>query len=402
MELQTMTDELEALNKKSLKGTFTIESAKAVAEIPPNNTREHLFKVVKDLFAFSKKALDLVKTSNMKSTEQDNQTLENIIKKQLKDVLPDLLKDTLSSLPSVQMIPDAVREEKPLPDMHTLTVENKPEEEEGETKPISETDWATVVRRDIKGSLKSIPVQKASLSSGAATLRFSSKNDLDKAKDALTKKYKVSPKSEEQKKLDPKLTISDLDPEITTVDQLMEELLDENEYIKELNGMEKMKVIFLDKSDHFAVLRVSADIREAIRQKEDRVHLGLQSHRVRDRIHVVQCYHCQEFGHTSVSKYCKSKDSDSTCFYCAGSHASRDCQHKKTRKINKVKCSNCTKSRSYAERNAATTHKASDTLCPFYVRETERMMSRTMGCTEQTKNLYRQRVQELRTKLGRR
>ncbi len=258
------------------------------------------------------------------------------------------------------------------------------------------------MRKDLKGSLKSIPVQKASLLSGTATLRFASKDHLDKAEKLLTNKYKVSTKSEDRKKLEPKLTISDIDPDVTTKEMLQEELLDENEYIKELNGVEKMKVVFLDKKDRFAVLQVSTEIREAIRQKDDRVHLGLQSHRVRDRIHVVQCYHCQEFGHTSGSKYCKSKDSDSTCFFCAGNHASRDCQNKKNRKINKIKCSNCAKSKSYTERNAATTHKASDSLCPFYVRETERMMSRTMGCTEQTKNLYRQRVQELRTKLGRR
>ena len=78
------------------------------------------------------------------------------------------------------------------------------------------------------------------------------------------------------------------------------------------------------------------------------------------------------------------------------------CRSKKDRKNNKIKCSNCAKSRNYAEKSGAATHKASNSLCPFYVRETERMMSRTMGCTEQTKNAYRQRVQELRTKLGRR
>lgn len=217
-----------------------------------------------------------------------------------------------------------------------------------------------------------------------------------------TNKYKVYPKSEDQKKLEPKLTISNLDPDVTTKEKLQEELLDENECIKELNGAEKMKVVFLDNDNHFAVIQVSAEIREAIRINGDRVHLGLQSHRVRDRIHVVQCYHCQEFGHTSGSRYCKSKDSDSTCFFCAGSHASRDCRSKKDRRTDKIKCSNCSKSRSHAEKSAAATHKASDSLCPFYVREKERMMSRTMGCTEQTKNSYRLRVQELRTTLGRR
>ena len=400
MDVKTMTEDLDAINKKSLKGTCTIDSAKTVADIPTSNSREHLFKVVKELFAFSKKALNLVQSAN-KISGQDSQTLENIIKKQLTDVLPGLLKETLSTLPAVQVQPDPVQEEKPLPKMHTLTIEKKPEEEEGEVSPISENEWVTVMRNDLKGSLKGLPVQKASLSSGTATLRFASKDHLDRAEQVLTPKYKVSPKSEDQKKLDPKLTISNLDPDITTKEKLQEELLDENEYIKELNGPEKMKVVFLDKDDHFAVIQVSAEIREAIRKNNDRVHLGLQSHRVWDRFHVTQCYHCQEFGHTSGSKYCKSKESASTCFYCAGSHKSRDCRSKKDRTINKIKCSNCSKSKSHAEKRTAMTHKASDSLCPFYIREKERIMSRTMGCTEQAKNSYRQRVQELRTKLGR-
>lgn len=395
-----MTDELEQLNKKALKGTCTIESAKAVTDITTNNSREHLFKVVKDLFAFSKKALtQAAKTSDEKTAGQDNQNLEDILKR----VMPDLLKDTLSSLSHVQAHPEPAQEEKPLPDMHTLTVQNMPEEEEGEVKPISEDDWVKVVKKDLKGSLKSIPVQKASLTSGTATLRFSSKDNLDKAEKALTSKYKVSPKSQEQTKLDPKLTISDLDPEISTADQLREELLDENKYIKDLvDASENMKVVFLDKKARFAVIQVSTEIREAIRHNNERVHLGLQSHRVRDRIHAVQCYHCQEFGHTSKSTiYCKSKHSDPTCCFCAGKHPSRECHNKKNNKTNKMKCANCAKSKSNAERNAATTHKASDSLCPFYVRETEKMMARTKGCTEQTKNLYRQRVQDLRKKLGR-
>jgi len=400
MDIQTMTDELEQLNKNSFIGTCTLESAKAVTGIASSNSRERLFNVVKDLFAFSKKALTLVKSSDENTTGQDNQNLEEILRK----VMPGLLKETLSSLSPVQTHPEPAQEEKPLPDMHTLTIQNLKPEGEEEVKPISEEEWVKVVKKDLKGSLKAIPVQKASLSSGTATLRFLSKDDLTKAEQVLTNKYNVTPKSEEQKKLDPKLTISNLDHEITTMDQLRKELLEENKYIKELvDASEQMRIVFLDEKKHFAVLQVSTEIRGAIKRNNDRVYLGLQSHLVRDRIHAVQCYHCQEFGHTSKSTtYCKSKDSDATCCFCAGNHASNKCLSKENNKTNKMKCANCAKSNNNAERNAATTHKASDSLCPFYVRETEKMMARTKGCTEQTKNLYRQRVQDLRAKLGRR
>ena len=56
-ELERMTEELETLNKKSFKGTCTIESATSVSDINTNNGREHLFNVTKELYGFSKKIL---------------------------------------------------------------------------------------------------------------------------------------------------------------------------------------------------------------------------------------------------------------------------------------------------------------------------------------------------------
>jgi hypothetical protein len=407
--MKRLEEELEVINKTSLKGK-TIEAAKLLSDLQSTNSREILFNTMKELYKWTKKTLKVLDSIPTEApvSGPTSDDIKSMIKQELTDTLPGLLqealKDTLSSLSPVQAHPEPTQEEKPLPDMHTLTVQNKPEGEEETENPISQDNWVKVVKKDLKSSLKYIPVQRVSLSSGKATLRFSSKDDLAKAEEALKSSYKVTPKSQEQKKLDPKLTISNLDPEITKAAQLLDELLDENKYIKDLvDGSEQMRVVFLDEKKHFAVLQVSTEIRGAIRRNNDRVQLGLQSHPLRDRIHAVQCYHCQEFGHTSKSNtYCKSKGSDATCCFCAGNHESKNCQNKKDNKTNKIKCANCAKSKSYTERSSATTHKASDSLCPFYVRETEMMMARTKGCTEQTKNLYRQRVQDLRTRLGRR
>ena len=397
--LKTMTDELNVINK-SLKGMKTIESATAVKDIPTNNSKEDLFKVIKELFAFSKKALTLIQPeTKMAISGPDATTIENIVKKQLTDVLPGLLKDALRTLPGVPDLPD-VKEEKPLPTKHTLTIKHKAEEEE-EVQPITENDWVTVVRKDVKRELKDVPVQRASVNKGIATLNFTSKAHLDKAQKALATKYTVAPLSEDRKKLDPKLTLSDLHPDVTTGEILLEELLDKNENIRELKETGKLiKVVFFDKTERFAVIQVAPEIRESIRQCNDKVYLGLEVHHVRDRIHVIQCYHCQEYGHMSGSKFCRHKDSAPTCFYCAGNHASKECTHKKDGKTQKIKCSNCHKSRNYSERNTSGTHKASDNLCPFYVRERERIMSRTTGC-EEAKNAYLQRVKDLKRRLGR-
>ena len=254
--------------KYVVKGTCTIESATSVSDITTNNSREQLFNVVKDLYGFSKKVLNSIRTADTEKFVQDSsQAIENAIKKQLNEILPSLLQESLSKLPAVQPQPEKVEEEeKSLPTMHTLIVKKKPEVEEGESPPISKNEWTEVVRKDFKGTLKSIPVQKASLSSGTTTLRFASKDHLDEAEKALTNKYKVSPKSQDQKKLEPKLTISDLDPDIVSKEELYEEILEENKFIKDIDGANKMKVVFLDKKDHFAVVQVSTEIRYAIRK----------------------------------------------------------------------------------------------------------------------------------------
>ena len=401
--LKTMTDELNVINK-SLKGMKTIESATAVKDIPTNNSKEDLFKVIKELYAFSKKALTHIQPeTKMAVSGPDANTIENIVKKQLTDVLPDLLKNALKTLPAIsaQSSDNAnmAMVEKPLPKKHTLTIKHKPDDE---TEEITESDWATVVSKDVKRELKAVPVQRASVNNGAVTLNFPSKVHLDKAQKALSTKYAVSSLSEDRKKLDPKLTLSDINPDVATSEILREKLLEKNENIRELDAAGKlMKVVFFDKEERFAVLQVAPEIRESIRMSDDKVYLGLEVHHVRDRIHVIQCYHCQEYGHMSGSRFCKQKDSKPTCFYCAGSHASNECNHKSGRVIDKIRCSNCHKSRNYSEKNSAGTHKASDNLCPFYVRERLRIMSRTAGYSEEAKNAYLQRVKEQKRRLGR-
>ena len=123
-----------------------------------------------------------------------------------------------------------------------------------------------------------------------------------------------------------------------------------------------MRVAFLDENKHFAVLQVSTEIRGAIKRNNDCIQLGLYTkcHPVRDRIHALQCYHCQEFGSTSKSEtYCKSMGSDATCCFCAGSNESKRCENKKillrrTTKLTRLyKPANCAKSKSNKERSAA-------------------------------------------------
>ena len=391
-----LNEELEVINK-SLKGKKPIESVNVLSDLPTNNSKEDLINVIKELYKFAKKALSHI-PSDCSGTSENVKGLENMIKKQLTEVLPGLLQNALQGLAPEKIKSETTSSEDKSETMHTLVIEKNTESEDDK---ISEIEWTTVVKKDIKSKLIHIPVIRAASSNGAAKLHFKSQEHLDQAQQALKEDYKVTSKSEERKKLNPKLTIADIDSDVTSDEMLLDGLLNKNDKIRALKDEgELIRVVFFDKEQRFSVIQVSPKIREVVRSNRDRVCIDLQYYDVKDRIHVIQCFHCQEYGHMSGSPYCKQKESDSTCFYCAGRHASKECRSKRDNKTNSIKCSNCEKSRNRNERSACGTHKASDTLCPFYVRERVRVMSRTAGC-EETKNAYMQKVKELRQKFGR-
>ena len=392
-----LNEELEVIDK-SLKGRKTIDSVNVLSDLPTNNSKDDLINVIMELYKFAKRALSHVPSDCNGSGAGDNSGLEDLIKKLLTEVLPGLLQSSLQDLTPQKVKPETTTSENKPETMHTLVIEKNTESEDDK---MTENEWTTVVKNDVKTKLKNVPVIKAASSNGAAKLHFKSKEHLDRAQQALKEDYKVTSKSEERKKLNPKLTIADIDPDVTSDEMLLDGLLNKNDNIRVLKDEgELIKVVFFDKTQHFAVIQVSPKIREGIRCNRDRVCIDLQYYDVKDRIHVIQCYHCQEYGHMSGSPYCKQKDQDPTCFYCAGKHASKDCRSKRDKKTKSIKCSNCEKSKNRNERSACGTHKASDTLCPFYVRERQRVMSRTAGC-EESKNVYLRKVKELQQKYGR-
>ncbi|CAL8292392.1 unnamed protein product [Arctogadus glacialis] len=216
-EWKKMKDELDHINRKSLKtkDMKTIETAEKLEDLENTSSRAFMFTAIKDLFAFSMRALNLCKTiadtkDVTSSVPQDFPNFEEIIKKQLHDVIPDLLKAAMATLPTTgQGNPKETKEDKQLPVRHTLTVERMAD-------------------------------GKASVSGGTAILNFASKAHLDEAKEALSLKYKVSSKSENGEKLDPKLTIRDIPTDIISKEPLEEKLLKKNE------NMKSIKVVFFD------------------------------------------------------------------------------------------------------------------------------------------------------------
>ena len=115
---------------------------------------------------------------------------------------------------------------------------------------------------------------------------------------------------------------------------LTDEILNKNEKIKCLKEAgEVLKVVLFGKTQLYAVIQVSTTIREVIRSNRDRVCIDLQYYDVRYRIHVIQCYHCQEYGHMSGSPYCKQKGQGQPVFTAQANRHPKTAATKETRRL---------------------------------------------------------------------
>ncbi len=126
-----------------------------------------------------------------------------------------------------------------------------------------------------------------------------------------------------------------------------------------------------------AVIKVDPRIRSFIIQNNRKIYLDLSSLHVKDQIHLVQCYACQQYGHKRGSEYCKlGKDKD-ICLYCAEDHKSKDCRVK--RDVNKRKCHNCFTSSNAVHKRNAKGHTSTSIECPIQQREVQAVVARTAG-----------------------
>lgn len=360
------------------------------------NSKTILSTMALDLYGLCKEILDDPNTFSDDATTHPQTVTHDIgqvVCEELKKILPGALRNAMETLniPGVKAAEET--EPEPVIKTHTLVVEHK--DTEGDETPITEKSWAEAVQHKVKGALKTVPVERATVKGGKASLKFKDKKTLDEAASALGKDYKVSAETKDKKILFPKMIISGVDEDIKSHEDLIDDILKKNKDIKDLKEAdEHLKVIKVHKDSKTAVIEVSPAIRASIKKKQDKIHLGLGLRNVRDHVHVTQCYHCQEIGHKSKSKFCKLKPTDkSVCFYCAGRHDSRDCEENIKNDRRKHQCSNCLKSNVKYYKDRAKTHNATDRLCPYVIKETEILMTRTVGYKE-AKNLYVQKIQQ--------
>ena len=120
-----------------------------------------------------------------------------------------------------------------------------------------------------------------------------------------------------------------------------------------------------------AILRLSDNIRYAIKNTGNRIFCGLTSCKVYDQLYVKRCNRCQDFGH--YAKECKG---NICCGICsAGDHETKDCIHKDKPDLTSfVCCINCKKADLTDQMNS---HQANSVSCPTYVAKQDKLKSAT-------------------------
>ena len=157
-----------------------------------------------------------------------------------------------------------------------------------------------------------------------------------------------------------------------TKDEIKQGICRQNDVIGKLveDGQE-LSVIFTkpptnNKLYHQVTVRVSSDIRLAIKSSGNKIHLSSKVCKVIDSFHVKRCNKCQSFGHYAA----KCRESTPViCGYCGKNHESNDC-HLKDQPSNTHKCCNCEIAGMKPEGHSSFSFK-----CPAYTIQQDKLRS---------------------------
>ena len=106
------------------------------------------------------------------------------------------------------------------------------------------------------------------------------------------------------------------------------------------------------------VVRVSDDVRRAIKLENDRIYFDLTAKKVVDRFYIKRCNKCQSFGH--YERDCEERVV--CCGYCRKDHKSTDCQEVQAGDFKNYECVNCHKNGKECKGHSSIWHK-----CPMYL-----------------------------------
>ena len=261
-------------------------------------------------------------------------------------------------------------------DQHIIVLESKDEENSGS---FNERTWAEAVKSNISVKLKDVPVSKTFLDrAGKGRIILPDEKTCNDAKTVLENDFNVTKTAATSKLLLPKMKIHNIQVEsFNTNEELSDLIVEKNKDVKELlqaNEKSKLSVLFVDRKYKNAVIKVTPDVRSVLIRRT-RIYVGMESLYISDHYHVDQCFACQGFGHRQDSDFCPKKEGTPVCMYCAGAHRSSECAHKKS--FQSHKCINCFKSNVTQIRFHAHDHVAGSRKCPMFLRELDKVKSRT-------------------------
>ena len=130
-----LEDELKVLCN-SLKGKKNLDSIKVIADLSTHTKKDELFKLTLDLYCYSKKVLSLLENSDSKNS--DELDVPSLVRKELTELLPLLLKEALNG---GETVPKPL-EETPQ-ESHTIVLKKIGEGEDEEK--LSEGEWTKIV-----------------------------------------------------------------------------------------------------------------------------------------------------------------------------------------------------------------------------------------------------------------
>lgn len=183
--------------------------------------------------------------------------------------------------------------------------------------------------------------------------------------------------AESSKVLNPMVTMKGISKD-TSPDSLVETILNQNDYIKDLNDHPSTTPITLkfiknnrNTNLYNAVFMTSPRIFHAMLSR-GRVNVDHQRVHIEEHIPLLQCFHCLQFGHTKN----RCPNEHPACSHCAAqTHTFKDCPVKND--AGKTSCINCTLyyKKHKIDKNPPN-HSATSNLCPRIAQMNERLRTK--------------------------
>lgn len=238
-------------------------------------------------------------------------------------------------------------------------------------KPTSSEVGPKENKEELTTALKKVTVKGSRITKGGSiVLDFPNPESLDGARAALEKGTCADRFTTRlPKRMEPKITLCNLPQEIED-DMIIDLVLEKNKFLcDKVNDGGKFELLFAKpgaRDTKNFIFKCSPAVRKEIIDRGGYLYVDLERYKVYDRYHIIQCYHCQAFGH--IAKNCEEakKGNLQTCGKCSGHHKTLECVS------TFEKCVNC--SRLGKE---STNHACRSESCVVFVAERKRVINNT-------------------------